>query len=63
MEEQPVAFAIDRAVTKELGDQFHIRRLTAAGACAAELKQRAQQLRILDRGRIESTFGPYLGSS
>ena len=43
----------DRAVTEELRDQFHVRCLTASRAGAAELKQRAQQLRILDRGRID----------
>ncbi len=34
-------------------DQFHIWGFTAAGAGAAELEQRAKQLRILDRGRVD----------
>ncbi len=43
----------DGAVTEELGDQFHVGGLTASRAGAAEFKQRAEQLRILDGGGVD----------
>ena len=35
------------AVTEELGDELHVRRLTATGACTGELKERSSKLRVL----------------
>ncbi|MBV6467451.1 MAG: hypothetical protein PGMFKBFP_02812 [Anaerolineales bacterium] len=43
----------DGAVAEELRDEFDVGRLAAAGAGAAELEERAEQLRIFDRGGVE----------
>ncbi len=43
----------DRPVAEQLGDQFDVGGFAAAGAGAGELKQRPQQLRVLDRGRVD----------
>ena len=44
----------DAAVAKQLGQQAHVGGFAAASAGAGELEQRLQELRFLDRGRLES---------
>ena len=45
----------DHAVAEQLADQFDVRSFTAAGAGAAELEVRTQELRTLDRRGVGST--------
>ena len=43
----------DRAVAEQLREHLDVRRLAAARARAAELKQRLQQLLLAQRGRLD----------